>query len=166
MALLLTRGSCGVVTYSNSGLTDDRFQNGHSSNVRNSQPFKVSQFIKFPSDNDISPVVGHPEFPSMSAIEVLIFLTGVLSGATDEFFTNWGYAMPCIADLSRILQIGFFIYLYLDEFLDSSDSQNIPYIALYTAYGSTAIMEQRCWIESSPNLRVTTNKRHFLNQYK
>ena len=58
----------------------------------------------------------------MSAIEVLIFLTGIFSGATDEFFTNWGYAMPCIADLSRILQIGFFIYLYLDEFLDSSDS--------------------------------------------
>ena len=36
----------------------------------------------------------------------------------------------------------------MHEFVKTNDSQNIPYIIIYIAYGSTAIIEQRCWLES------------------
>ena len=71
---------------------------------------------------DISPVVKHPVYPAFSAVQAVIFSTGVVVGGTDEFLTNWGFSMPCIADISRIFEIGFMLYLYSHEFHETNDS--------------------------------------------
>ena len=61
-------------------------------------------------------------YPAFSAVQAAIFSTGVVIGAADEFLTNWGYSLPCIADVSRILEIAFFLYQYIHDFRETNDS--------------------------------------------
>ena len=82
----------------------------------------------------------------MNATDWALVLTGAFVGGADEFITNWGHDLPCWADWAAIIQSAYFIYMYMHEFVRTDDSQDIAFASLYVAYGSTPVIENRCWI--------------------
>ena len=58
----------------------------------------------------------------MTAVDWVLFVSGILVGGADEFLSNWSHELPCVADLASIIQSMYFIYLYMHEFIKTNDA--------------------------------------------
>ena len=64
--------------------------------------------------------------------------------------------MPCGADVARIVESLYFIYLFGKFFYENHDSQNVPYIALYMLKGSIPLLDFRCAILNPSDIKEST----------
>lgn len=92
----------------------------------------------------------------MTGKDWALLFTGIALGGTDEFFTNWSHSLPCGADITLIIESLYFVGLYGYYFYITNNSQNIVYLILYLAYGSTPVADNRCSILTRVEDRTIT----------
>ena len=87
-------------------------------------------------------------YPAIASLDlvyrILLLVSFMLVGAALEFTTSWGHEWPCAADLTAIFEYGYLIYYYAATYLETLDSENIVYVALYAGYTIDPIVNMRC----------------------
>ena len=65
-------------------------------------------------------------------------------GAGTDFATNMGHEIPCVADVFKIVEVGYFGYMYVDSYLVTEESSDIFGAVSTGLTGAVKIMNWDC----------------------
>jgi hypothetical protein len=72
----------------------------------------------------------------------MLFLSGFSAGGLVDFASNWDKDWPCVSDISAMVETGYLVYTYINEYITT---QKFEKVLAAISYGSIGVEKLKNW---------------------